>query len=57
MKYSFNALSKVQSIKSRSFSLIRLCGNVIYRVEKMVCGQARRTEPSTLQFTEYQNFY
>ena len=30
----FNALLKVHSIKSRSFSLIRLCGNVVYRVEK-----------------------
>ena len=30
----FNALSKVHSIKSRSFPLIRLCGNVVYRVEK-----------------------
>ena len=29
-----NALLKVHSIKSRSFSLIRLCGNVVYRVEK-----------------------
>ena len=30
----FNALLKVNSIKSRSFSLFRLCGNVVYRVEK-----------------------
>ena len=52
MNHSFNALLKVHSIKSRSFSLIRLCGKVVYRVEKIICGQARRTEPSTLQFIE-----
>ena len=34
MAHSFNALLKVHSIKSRSFSLIRLCGNVVYKVEK-----------------------
>ena len=34
MNHSFNALLEVHSIKSRSFSLIRLCGNVVYRVEK-----------------------
>ena len=32
MNHSFNALLKVHSIKSRSFSLIRLCGNLVYRV-------------------------
>ena len=31
---SFNALLKVHSITSRSFSLIRLCGNAVYRVQK-----------------------
>ena len=30
----FNALSKVHSIKFRNVSLIVLCGNVVYRVEK-----------------------
>ena len=34
VNHSFNALLKVHSIKSRSFSLIRLCGKVVYRVEK-----------------------
>ena len=34
MNHIFNALLKVHSIKFRSFSLIRLCGNVVYRVEK-----------------------
>ena len=34
VKHSFNALLKVQSIKSRGFSFIRLCGNVVYRVKK-----------------------
>ena len=53
MNHSFNALLNVQSIKSSSFSLIRLCGNVVYRVEKIVCRQARRTEPFTFQFTEH----
>ena len=31
--------------------LIRFCDNAVYRVEKY--GQARRTEPPTLQFTEH----
>ena len=53
MNHIFNALLNVHSIKSSSFSLIRYCGNVIYRVEKIVCGQARRAEPSKLQFTEH----
>ena len=48
MNHSFNALLNVHFIKSSSFSLIRLFGNVVYRV-----GQARRTEPSTLQLTEH----
>ena len=26
---------------------------MVYRVEKIVCGQARRTESSTLKFTEH----
>ena len=30
----FNALLNVHSIKSSIFSLIILCGNVVYRVEK-----------------------
>ena len=35
MNHCFNALLKVHSIKSRSFSLISLCGKCcIYRVEK-----------------------
>ena len=34
VNHGFNALLKVPSIKSRSFSLIRLCGNVVYIVEK-----------------------
>ena len=34
MNHSFNALLKVNSIKSSSLSLIRLCDNVVYRVEK-----------------------
>ena len=40
MNYGFNALLKVRSIKSRSLSIIRLCDNVVYRVEKS-CGQVR----------------
>ena len=34
MNYNSNALSKVNSVKSSFFSLIRLCGNVVYRIEK-----------------------
>ena len=34
VNHIFNALLKAHSFKSRSFSLIRLCGNVVYRVEK-----------------------
>ena len=35
MNHSFlNAYLKVHIINSRLFSLIRLCGNVVYRVEK-----------------------
>ena len=34
VNHSFNALLNVHSIKSSIFSLIRLCGNVVYRVEK-----------------------
>ena len=26
---------------------------MVYRVKYIACGQARRTEPSTLQFTEH----
>ena len=34
VNHSFNALLNVHSIKSSVISLIRLCGNVVYRVEK-----------------------
>ena len=45
MNHSFNALLNVHSIKSRSFSLIRLCVNVVYthvvyRVEKSYVNYA-----------------
>ena len=38
------------------FSLIRLCGNVVYSVEKSYVDKLVSMEPSTLQFSERQNF-
>ena len=49
--FVFNFFLKVHSIKSRSFSFIKLWGNVVYRLAKIISGQTRRTEPSRLQFT------
>ena len=39
------------------FSLIRLCGNVVYSVEKSYVDKLVGTEPSTPQFSERQNFF
>ena len=42
---SFNALLNVHSIKSSNFSLIRLCGNVVYRVEISYVGKLVARNP------------
>ena len=63
MNHSFYALLKVHSIKSRSFSLIRLCGNVVYRVERSYVDKLVALNPlhfsllntSTECFFFYQN--
>ena len=46
-------LSKDHSIKSISFYLIKLWGNVAYKRRKVVSGQTSRMEPSRLYFIEY----
>ena len=58
----FDALLKVHSIKSSTFSLIRLCGNVVYTVEKSYVDKlvARNPLPFNLlntspEFFIYQN--
>ena len=45
MNIVFNALLKVHSIKSRSFSFIRLCGNVVYRVVKSYVNKLVERNP------------
>ena len=58
MCHSFNALLKVHSIKSRKFSLIRLCGNAVYRVEKSYVDKlvARNTLHFSLLSTSLECF-
>ena len=41
----FNALLNAHSIKSRNFPLIRLCGNVVNRVEKAYVDKLVARDP------------
>ena len=45
VSHSFNAFLNVHSIKSSNFSLIRLCDNVVYRVEKSYVGKLFARNP------------
>ena len=45
MNYSFNALLKVPSMRSTTFSLIILYGNVVHRIEKSYLNKLVQRNP------------